>query len=458
MRKLVLAVLLLPLISVTAFAQAESGKRRDGVYGVLRQYGAKSLNAGHTEFRLNDYTFLRLIHTRKNTLAAIQVFTRNSKNNDRAEGQICKGQFCCISPSSYSDLKNLIDRLKPLGAFQSADTISAIPTSGQVNSTDSYLDSTIVRVHRVLGGPESQQPDCTSAFTVYYWLPLSGRIASKRIDQFPGLGFSKYFINIGNADFGVSQADYEKSRVGQKVVLRFTISNDLVQILEPFTPHTHEHRKLNGSDDAKVNEAIKLIRTMFKERKVRETFERYFLFSNLSPEEKRAVDAVSLRYLDEHSAMDAGTVARILAVSWNYEYQSVLLALRTRPLSDFDEAVEQAGSEIENERKRILSKRGLSENDFYNLLGGTSVKDSKTLEHNLTTLETINADIGQLIEQRTNDAVLAKNLMEMEKSVSVKNISKTEQAIYVVGLKPMFEIVFVPRGGMLKIIAFGDVL
>lgn len=238
-----------------------------------------------------------------------------------------------------------------------------------------------------------------------------------------------------------------------------TNPSEVGTVERPFIKQADTESKLDGSEDAKVNGAVKLlIDTMFKERKVKEAFERYFLFSNLSPEEKRVLDATSLRYSEEHSTMDAGVVARILAAGWNYEYQPALLALGTKPLSDFDEAVEQADSEVEAERKRILSKRGLSENDFYTLLGGSAVKDRKTLEKNLTTLELINADIDRFIEQRTNKAVLNKNLVEMKKDISVKRINPAGHALYVVGVKPMFKVVFMPHNGILKMIGFGDAL
>lgn len=238
-----------------------------------------------------------------------------------------------------------------------------------------------------------------------------------------------------------------------------TFPSEVTTAERPFIEQAYTAQKQNDSEDAKVNEAVVLlIDTIFKERKVREAFERYFLFSNLSAEEQQVIDATSLHYSKEYAALDVRTVARIFSTGWNYEYQRVVLALGTKPLSDFDEAVEQAGSEVDNERKRILNQRGLSEADFYALLDWENAKDSKTLENNLTTLELINADIDRFIKQRTNQAILTKNLTEMKKNISVKKVSTEGCTLYAVSLKPMFGIMFMPRNGVLKMISFGDVL
>ena len=227
----------------------------------------------------------------------------------------------------------------------------------------------------------------------------------------------------------------------------------------PFVESAFTARKWQDSKDANVKEAVDLlVDTMFKERKVREAFEQNFLFSNLPVEARHLVDETrGIRY-SAHNAhgLDKGTMARILAVKWNYGYQPVVLALGTRPLSDFDETFERTGSEIDAERKRILDKRGLSEDDFYTLLGGDTVRDRRTLESDLTTLEMINDDIDRFIGQRTDQAILNKNLMEMKNSISVKNLDMSGYKLYAVSLKPIFGVVFMPRNEKLKLICFGD--
>jgi hypothetical protein len=60
---------------------------------------------------------------------------------------------------------------------------------------------------------------------------------------------------------------------------------------------------------------------------------------------------------DRTKGLKASTIARVFAVERNYGYQPAILALGTKPLSHFDDAVEQADSAVENERKRILSKQ-----------------------------------------------------------------------------------------------------
>lgn len=220
-----------------------------------------------------------------------------------------------------------------------------------------------------------------------------------------------------------------------------------------------EHRAKDTNEDAKMNEAVEsLIDLMFKERRVRDAFERYFLFSSLSPEKARVIGAVGLSYSKEYTALDARTAARVFAKGWNYEYQRVVLALATKPLSEFDEALEESGSQIDAERKRTLKRRGLTEAEFYALNDWENAKDQKTLESKLATLELINADIDRFIAQRTNQAIQAQNLSEMKKSSSVRKVVKAGCTFYGVSIEPIFTIMFMPHNGTLKMVSFGDIL
>jgi hypothetical protein len=217
--------------------------------------------------------------------------------------------------------------------------------------------------------------------------------------------------------------------------------------------------RTNAGTKAEIEKTVKsLIDLMFRERKAKVAFEHHFRFSILSTNEKGLVDAISLQYSEEYKSLEPKIVAGILASGWSYEYQPVLLALGTKPLSGFEDAFEEAGSQIEAERKKTLSRRGLTEVDFYSLLDWKDAKDRKTLENNLTTLELINADIDRFIEQRINKAVLNENLGEMKKSISVKKLSTSECGIYLVGIKPIFKLAFIKEVDELKLIAFGDVL
>ncbi|HEY0545111.1 MAG TPA: hypothetical protein VGC91_06910 [Pyrinomonadaceae bacterium] len=218
-------------------SQVDSARRRnDELSQVLRQYGAQSLDARHTEFKLSDKVFLRLTRL-KNILAAVHVFTQNPTKPYQVAKltaeQNCRGPYCCLSGSSYNELLSLIDRLKPIGTFRSASPYGVVVTSGRVHFKDDYSESTIVKVGRTSSAAADSPPsDCISEFTIFYWLPLSGRIRSKRAESFELLELKQYFIKVKNSEIGVSQADYERLKVGQTVKLRFTVSNDLAQILE----------------------------------------------------------------------------------------------------------------------------------------------------------------------------------------------------------------------------------
>jgi sugar diacid utilization regulator len=223
-------------------------------------------------------------------------------------------------------------------------------------------------------------------------------------------------------------------------------------------------QKSNSRENAEVNEAVRLlVDTMFRQRKAKEAFERYFRFSPLSAGEKEVIDDSSSLYYSEKymGVKDAKTVARIFAARWNYEYQPVLLALGMSRLSSgdaFRESFEQAQGALEKERKRVLSKHSVSNDEFHTLLDLDAITDTATLERKLTALEQINADITRFIERQTNQAIFAKNMAVMQRDFLINKRDLGGHALYEVSLKPMFNVFFAQQGGILKMISFGDVL
>lgn len=243
----------------------------------------------------------------------------------------------------------------------------------------------------------------------------------------------------------------------------FVPSNERRVVNQAIQHRNFTMKEPSKKENPEVDKAVGLlIDTMFKERKVEEAFEQYFRLSPLSPEERSALSQIDCDPSDEISRYkDARTTARALAVGWNYAYQPVLLALGTTSLSSgdvFRKSFEQAQVAIDEEREKILSKRGISKDEFYTLLDLKAVKDQSTLEHHLTTLELINADIAHFIERKTNKNIYARNVTEMEKDYIIKPHGSGDHVLYEVGLKPMFKIVFMRQGDTLKMVSFGDVL
>lgn len=225
-----------------------------------------------------------------------------------------------------------------------------------------------------------------------------------------------------------------------------------------FTDEIDRVNRRHVDEDSKVNNIVEsLIDLMFKERKVTEAFERYFLFVRLSPKREELIDPTSLHYLREYTVLDEKTAARLLAKRWNYEYQTVVLALGTRPLAEFDVALEESGTELDAARRRILSDRGLSPEGFNALLGGSVTEDHEKLRRDLLKLELINSDIDQFIAQRTNQLIFQQNLAEMKKTFTVKKFDRDGEIFYGVRIKPQFTVVFMRYDKTLKIVSFGDV-
>jgi hypothetical protein len=229
------------------------------------------------------------------------------------------------------------------------------------------------------------------------------------------------------------------------------------------TSLANQNREVAAERNVKVEQTARsVIETLFREKKRTDAFVRYFRFSELSREEKSALEKLGYDPSDEATRYkNSSTGSRALTVSWNYAYQPVLLVLGTTDLTsgqEFKESFEKAQTTVEEERNRALAKRGLSEEQFYSLLDLKAAKDSETLERNLTILEQLDADLDQFIEQKTNPATLSGNIKKIEESMLIEKHAVAGRTLYEVHFKPMFKMVFLQQGGELKMVAFGDVV
>lgn len=250
------------------------------------------------------------------------------------------------------------------------------------------------------------------------------------------------------------------------VVTMMTFDSSLLFSTGAVTSQTRSEErqviKATNSEEA-VNETVKgVIDKLFRERKARAAFEQYFLFFTVSPDQQELIDeSGSLFYAQKYAGLDEKTIARILAAKWNYEYKPALLVISTLPLSSgesFKQNLDRADSEIERQRKKVLSEHKLGDDEFYKLLDVDGIRDIKTLDHNLTLLEQIDADMTRYIERKTNQPVFAGNIAKMQEGFFVNKHPVGDHMLYEIQLTPMFKMLFLQQGAALKMVAFGDVL
>jgi hypothetical protein len=220
--------------------------------------------------------------------------------------------------------------------------------------------------------------------------------------------------------------------------------------------------KLSANEKAKLKRIIiPFIDQMFRDGKVVEALEQNLRFTPLSPIEAKAVDEIAGRgvyqskdwakFLTAHK--DTETIARAFAISLEYEeYLATLLWVGTVPLpkSEFCVHYYEADSAIEGERSRILAAHGISEKDFYNMLGRETLDD-------VNTLESINSELIKFIKQKTDKRIFEDNLALMKTKLSVEKHRSGSLVIYVVYFAPIYQAIFVREGGQMKMIAFGDI-
>jgi hypothetical protein len=201
----------------------------------LRQLGAKQLDSLGNKFELNDGIILSITCDEK-ALAVIQVRLTNTNslgyNGDSENIDVSsKSQYCCLSKIAYDNLIKIINQLGPLGQYRRQNPISIIGPTGWIRKTDEFAHANIVKLERT--GSVSYSNSGIAAFTVFYWLPLSGKVESKRVEIVEANQFIKkirYLITVYNTEVEVSGEDYQRIGEGQVVELERAV-NSLARIV-----------------------------------------------------------------------------------------------------------------------------------------------------------------------------------------------------------------------------------
>ena len=237
-------------------------------------------------------------------------------------------------------------------------------------------------------------------------------------------------------------------------------------VITPFQTsvlETRDHRSLSSYSTMSrlsTNKARKavtsFIELLFRAKKINKAFEENFSFSTLSQEEVGEFDSTSLRYPDWAGSLDRETVASILGSEWFYEFQGAFLALGTQRLEAFDKAFSTSQSEIDEERRLILANHGVSEQRFYEIVGGHRSKELKILQQDLADVERINADILNFIQRKSDEDLYSRNIDKIEKRIAIKKIATAKGNLYVAQVAPLFNLSLREEQGQCRIIALWD--
>ena len=204
---------------------------------VLTQLGAKQLNPTGTEFEIEKGVILSLTYSRS-SLAVAQI-TLTSAYKDPQIGEVSEQQgdedqrHCCMSRIAYDRILRNVGHLRPIGVFVCRDPTGAIPTSGWVRWTEEYSMARVVRLEKNCPSPDSPIGCGIAKFTIFYWLPLEGRIQRKRLEKIDLMGSEliQYFVNIAGARVEVSESDYKRLHKGQVVKLARTLDSSPARII-----------------------------------------------------------------------------------------------------------------------------------------------------------------------------------------------------------------------------------
>lgn len=139
-----------------------------------------------------------------------------------------------VSIKEYYDALRLIEDLRSLGGSSERAIGGLIGPSGFITRTIDYPNALVRR--RDHNCPDGNEPTCrVQNFTVYYWLPLEGRITNKRVEetapQFIGAG--RYYISVKKHEFQVTENEYQALKTGQYIKFKISPGSDLIRLESP---------------------------------------------------------------------------------------------------------------------------------------------------------------------------------------------------------------------------------
>lgn len=142
-----------------------------------------------------------------------------------------EGRQALMSRISYRRWLRAIAQVKSIGTFVRRESLASIPTSGWIRRSENYSRARIVRLERNCVNPHPKLGCGIRRFTVFYWVPLEGRVNAKheKKSEFIGPELTQYFVTVDDREVEISKADYERLQTGQIIRLERTLDSTLAR-------------------------------------------------------------------------------------------------------------------------------------------------------------------------------------------------------------------------------------
>lgn len=201
------------ILTLATFAKAQEAKCTNADASDLCKLGGKPIDSSCRQFELEGT--IVILSYKGSTLATIEVESKES-----------------LTSMKYERLVGIAGTLKALGPFLGEKAIGVVEPSGWTNRVTEYSKAYIVRREQTCS--DAPEGCGIKKFTVFYWLPLAGRITSKRADEVSVNGFTKgvnYYVTINGSEVRVSESDYRQLKTEQVISLEATLGNDLARLV-----------------------------------------------------------------------------------------------------------------------------------------------------------------------------------------------------------------------------------
>jgi hypothetical protein len=219
-------LIILPHVSGSELGSPEEGERQ-----LLHLFGKKILNSTGVDWPLEPGVTAHAIFEGER-LAALKVMPV-------ADG-VWKGEDtqapCCLTAETYGRLLDLVSRFRSIGEPEGVSPFGVIGPSGWSTNSKRYANAVIVRFEKTCA--EAEGTCGVAHFTVYYWLPVEGKLAVKRVRDVTLHGKDgevldhrlQYFLRINRTEIEVSEADYSQVREGECLRVERLLTNALGRV------------------------------------------------------------------------------------------------------------------------------------------------------------------------------------------------------------------------------------
>jgi hypothetical protein len=196
----------------------------------ILRLGARVIDSSTQTFQLEPGIGLRAFCYERR-LAAVRVEVKSDYPNVGTPSEDLSDpddqRPCCLTKTVFD---RMVGELEKLGAFGRRRPDMELGITGPSGWSTDYHEFDHVRIETF---GQSGGRFALNHFTVFYWLPVGGRVQAKHVVRsriFGAFLYTNRWIRVANREFVVSRGDYRRVRIGRRVQLEWNIQSSFARL------------------------------------------------------------------------------------------------------------------------------------------------------------------------------------------------------------------------------------